>query len=221
MKRFSLDFFAHDTLYLARNILGARLVRLYHGERLSGTIVETEAYIGSNDTACHASRGLTPRNAAMFGKAGYAYIYFVYGMHYMLNIVTEDAGVGAAVLLRALQPEEGIATMHTLRHAPPKQRSLRQLTSGPAKLTRALAIDKSFNQHNLIHGDILWLEMGKPIPDEQVQWGPRIGIDSAAEQDRLAPWRFWVADNPYISVGVSGRKPRNRGSIEDQTSYEP
>jgi DNA-3-methyladenine glycosylase len=200
MNRFSPDVFAYDTLRIARDILGARLVRLYNGERLRGIIVEAEAYIGGSDTACHASRGQTPRNAAMFGEAGRAYVYFVYGMHYMLNIVTEGEGFGAAVLLRALQPEEGTETMQMLRQAPPKQRTLRQLTNGPAKLTRALGIDKRFNQCDLIHGEELWLEPGERIPDERVHRGPRIGINSAAEQDRLAPWRFWMADNPYASL---------------------
>src|SRR5512143_659622 len=115
MARFAREFFAGDTLAVARGLLGARLVRLLDGQRLSGIVVECEAYIGQDDTACHASRGRTRRNAVMFGPPGHAYIYFTYGMHWMLNVVTEVEGFPAAVLLRAIQPVEGIETMRALR----------------------------------------------------------------------------------------------------------
>jgi len=199
MTRFSREFFARDTLTVARELLGARLVRLLDGRRLSGVIVECEAYIGQNDTACHASRGRTPRTEVMFGPPGHAYVYFTYGMHWMLNVVTEAEGFPAAVLLRALQPVEGIETIRALRQSRGRPRSDRELTSGPARLTQALAIDQSFNGADLVTGDSLWLEPGDPVPDVLVARGPRIGIRYAAQADQQAPWRFWVRNNPYVS----------------------
>ena len=195
MSRFPREFFARDTLAIARDLLGARLVRSLDGQRLSGLIVEVEAYIGQDDTACHASRGRTARNAVMFGPPGLAYVYFTYGMHWMLNVVTGEEGFPAAVLLRAIQPVEGLETMRG-RRGP---RADRELTSGPARLAQALAVDKALNGTDLMAGDRLWLEPGDPSPAQAVQRGPRIGIHSAAEKDRLAPWRFWLRDNPYVS----------------------
>jgi DNA-3-methyladenine glycosylase len=199
MNRLSREFFSGDTLAVARALLGTRLVRNFDGQRLSGVIVECEAYIGQTDTACHASRGLTPRNTVMFGPPGFAYVYFTYGMHWMLNVVTEQEGFPAAVLLRAIQPLEGIGVMRTLRQANGRPRADLDLTSGPARLTQALAIGKAHNGADLIAGAELWLEPGDFISDDQVECGPRIGVDYAAEQDRLAPWRFWVRDNSYVS----------------------
>jgi len=197
--RFSRDFFARDTLEVARDLLGTRLVRLWNGRRLSGIIVECEAYIGHDDTASHASRGRTRRNAVMFGPPGYAYVYFTYGMHWMLNVVTEEEGFPAAVLIRALEPVEGIEAMRELRQADRRHLKDRDLTSGPARLTQALAIDGTFNGADLITGDLLWLEPGNPVPDHWVARGPRIGVHYAAEKDRTAPWRLWIRGNPYVS----------------------
>jgi DNA-3-methyladenine glycosylase len=199
MARFVREFLAHDTLAVARGLLGARLVRMLDGQRLSGVIVECEAYIGQDDTACHASRGRTRRNEVMFGPPGHAYVYFTYGMHWMLNVVTEAEGFPAAVLLRAIQPVEGIETMRALRHAQGSPRAERELTGGPARLTQALAIDKTLNGADLVAGDSLWLEPDVSVPEGSVGRGPRIGVQSAAEKDRLAPWRFWVRDNRYVS----------------------
>ena len=199
MSRLVREFFTRDTLIVARDLLGTRLVRVLDGERLSGTIVECEAYIGQDDTACHASRGCTSRNEVMFGPPGYAYVYFTYGMHWMLNVVTEEDGFPAAVLLRAIQPVEGIRTMRTLRQAKGRPRSDRELTSGPARLTQALAIDKTFNGVDLTSDGELWLEPGVFFSKDGVKHGPRIGVNYAAEKDRLAPWRFWVRDNLYVS----------------------
>jgi DNA-3-methyladenine glycosylase len=199
VSRLPREFFARDTLTAARELLGARLVRILDGQRLSGTIVECEAYIGQGDTACHASRGRTARTEVMFGSPGLAYVYFTYGMHWMLNVVTEAKGFPAAVLLRAIQPLEGVETMRALRGAKGRPRGNRQLTSGPARLTQALAIDKSFNRADMTTGGQLWLEAGDSVPDSKVERGPRIGVNYAAEKDRSAPWRFWVRDNPYVS----------------------
>ena len=199
MARFAREFFARDTLTVARDLLGARLVRLLDGQRLGGIVVECEAYIGQDDTACHASRGRTRRNEVMFGPPGHAYIYFTYGLHWMLNVVTEKEGFPAAVLLRAIQPVEGIETMRALRKAQGSPRAERELTGGPARLTQALAIDKTLNGVDLVVGECLWLERDAWVPDGSVERGPRIGVQYAAEKDRLAPWRFWVRDNPYVS----------------------
>lgn len=199
MARFSREFFARDTLIVARELLGVRLVRMLDGQRISGIIVEGEAYIGQDDSACHASRGRTQRNEVMFGPPGRAYVYFTYGMHWMLNVVTEIEGFPAAVLLRAIQPVEGIETMRALRRSKGRLRKDRELTSGPARLTQALAIEKTLNGADLVDGAELWLEPGNAFPDDVVERGPRIGIQSAAEKDRLVPWRFWVRDNPYVS----------------------
>jgi DNA-3-methyladenine glycosylase len=199
MARFWREFFARDTLAVARDLLGTRLVRMLDGQRLSGVIVECEAYIGEDDTACHASKGRTARNEVMFGPPGYAYVYFTYGMHWMLNVVTETEGFPAAVLVRAIEPVEGIETMRVLRQAKGNPRRERDLTSGPARLTQALAIDRALNGADLVAGDQLWLEPGDAFPNDGVEHGPRIGIRYAAEKDQRVPWRFWVRDNPYVS----------------------
>jgi DNA-3-methyladenine glycosylase len=199
MSRLPRGFFARDTLVVARALLGTKLVRELDGKRLTGVIVECEAYIGQGDTACHASRGRTPRNEVMFGPPGFAYVYFTYGMHWMLNVVTEAEGFPAAVLLRALQPMEGIEKMRALRQAKGRARTDQELTSGPARLTQALGVDRTFSGADLVTGGQLWLEPGDSILDDGVECGPRIGVKYAAEKDRLAPWRFWVRDCPYVS----------------------
>ncbi|MEA3340646.1 MAG: DNA-3-methyladenine glycosylase [Chloroflexota bacterium] len=191
------DFFARDTLAVARELLGQRLVRLLDGgdKRLSGRIVEVEVYVGENDEACHASRGRTERNAPMFGPPGHAYVYFVYGMHHCFNVVTEREGFPAAVLIRALEPLEGIELMRKLRGGRPDL----PLTSGPARLCQALDIDRRLDGADLCTpGALLFLERAAAIPDENVVAGPRIGVrgDEAA---LTAPWRFYVQDNRYVS----------------------
>ena len=190
-------FFTRPTLTLARELLGRRLVRLVDGQRLSGIIVETEAYIGETDTACHASKGRTPRTAVMFGPPGYAYVYLIYGMYHMLNIVTEAEGFPAAVLIRAIEPVEGLEQMQARRG---RQRGA-NLTNGPGKLCKALAIDRGLNGSPLALEAGLWLEEGTPVSQANVATGPRVGIDYAAPEDRAAPWRFWVHGNRFVSTG--------------------
>ncbi len=189
------DFFARSTLEVARDLLGRRLVRLFEGERLSGLIVETEAYVGEADTACHASRGCTPRTQVMYGPPGHFYVYLIYGMYHMLNLVTAAPGQPEAVLVRALWPEEGLKRMLALRGG---SVSRRRLTDGPGKLCQALAIDRNFNGLS-VEGEELWLEEGQPVPDVAVRTGPRVGIDYASEEDRRRPWRFFV-DRAVISI---------------------
>jgi len=196
MPRLDRTFFARDTLSVARELLGQRLVRAWSGQRISGRIVETEAYIGQDDAACHASHGRTARNAVMFGPAGHAYVYFVYGMHYCFNIVTEVEGFAAAVLVRALQPIEGLEAMRSRRRG----RSDDELTNGPARLCSALVIDRALNDADLVTGDELWVEEDDPVPDAWVSTGVRIGVRGVTRA-RTVPWRFWVRDDPYVSRG--------------------
>ena len=178
-------FYAGDTLPVARALLGKKLVRRLQGKELSGIIVETEAYCGEADSACHAHRGKTPRNAVMFGEPGHAYVYFTYGMHYMPNLVTEAKGRPCAVLIRAVVPLAGIEEMEARR-----RRKGAELTNGPAKLCQAFSIDKALNGWDLTCGKELWVEDYKKIPAESIIATPRIGIDYAKDEHRDALWRF-------------------------------
>jgi len=194
-------FYARETLTVARQLLGQRLVRVLEGERLSGRIVETEAYIGEADLACHAARGLTPRTAVMFGPPGRAYVYFIYGMHHCLNVVTEQAGFAAAVLIRALQPLEGLAAMRSHRFDRSDGQRLR-LTDGPGKLCQALQITRELNGVDLATSDELFIEAGSTIPDEDVLTTPRVNV-RGDERALTAPWRFCLA-NQTIHEGHEG-----------------
>jgi len=185
MNRLKREFFARDTLAVARELLGQRLVRIIEGQRVSGRIVEVEAYIGEEDAACHASAGRTKRTEVMYGPPGYAYVYFIYGMHHCLNVVTEREGFPAAVLIRAIEPEEGLEIMRANRPGRPDT----ELTNGPAKLCQALRIDRQMNRVDLCTSDELFLEAGGPVPQERVMTTPRVGVrgDEAASK---ALWRF-------------------------------
>lgn len=180
-------FYDRGTLKVARALLGKKLVRRVGGVELGGMIVETEAYCGKTDSACHARRGKTPRNAVMFGQPGHSYVYFTYGMHYMLNLVTEEEGNPCAVLIRALRPLTGIAEMEIRR-----KKHGTELTSGPAKLCQAFGIDKSLNGWDLTCGKELWVENYRSIPDKLVLATPRIGIDYAKKEHRQALWRYLI-----------------------------
>ncbi len=178
-------FYRRDTLQVARTLLGKKLVRQINGLELAGMIVETEAYCGETDGACHAHRGKTARNAVMFGEPGHAYVYFTYGMHYMLNLVTEAKDNPCAVLIRSILPLTGIEAMEVRR-----KRKGAELTNGPAKLCQALSIDKSLNGWDLTRGKELWVADYKKIPAKSIITTPRIGIDYASKEHREAPWRF-------------------------------
>lgn len=186
------DFYARPTLQVARELLGKLLVRSVEGRRVSGIVVETEAYVGRSDTACHAHRGKTPRNAVMFGPPGVAYVYFVYGMHHCLNAVTEPEGEPCAVLIRAIVPREGLDFVRENRRGRPDS----EFANGPAKLCRALAIDAALNGADLVNGGALWFEECLCLPEGSVIASPRIGINYADEKDRLAPWRFMAVGLP-------------------------
>jgi DNA-3-methyladenine glycosylase len=186
-KRLERDFFARDTIEVARDLLGTRLVRLDDGQRLAGMIIETEVYRGEEDLACHARSGLTPRTEVMYGPPGHAYVYLNYGIHWLLNFVTESEGKPAAVLIRGLEPTEGFEVIARRRDGRPRS----EWTNGPAKLTQALDIDKRFNKADLCAPDAqLFVEAGERIPDKDVITGPRVGIDSVPEPWRSIPWRF-------------------------------
>jgi DNA-3-methyladenine glycosylase len=181
------DFYAQNTLVVARKLLGKKLVREIDGTVLSGMIVETEAYCGEADSACHAHRGRTPRNAIMYGNPGHAYVYFTYGMHYLINVVTGVEGQPNAVLLRAVLPLTGRDEMQARR-----KRSGSELTNGPAKLCQAFGIDKSLNGWDLTRGEELWVEDYKNIQAKSIIATPRIGIDYAEKEHKEALWRFLV-----------------------------
>ena len=204
--RLSREFFAQDTLIVARLLLGKRLVRRLDGQQLAsrwligrwliGRIVEAEAYIGRDDKGCHAAVGRTKRNEAMFGPPGHAYVYFTYGAHWMFNVVTEAKSFPAAVLIRALEPLEGMPIMERNRRG----RTGFELCSGPAKLTQALGITGVLNSLDLCaRGAELWLEDAPPIPDDDVATGPRIGLNNTPEPWLSMPWRFYIAGSPFVS----------------------
>ncbi len=193
-ERLTRPFFARSTLVVARELLGRRLVRMEsRGGRLSGLIVEAEAYVGSEDLGCHAKVGHTARNASMWGPPGHAYVYFTYGMHWMLNVVTEKEGFPAAVLVRGLLPLEGLETMQ-------RRRSGKPLTDGPAKLCQALGIDRSLDGHDLCAPDAsLFIERGQKIRERFVTITPRVGLNTVPEPWKSVPWRFLV-DRQHLDV---------------------
>jgi len=184
------SFYERDTVNVAPDLIGKHLIRVTaYGEMVS-RIVEVEAYRGRDDPASHAFRGLTPRNAPMFGDPGHAYIYFTYGNHYCLNITTQKAGAPGAVLLRAVEPIDGIRLM---KHFRPNV-SDTQLTSGPGKLTKALAIDKALNEQDMTKaGPLFVTDPGQR--ESEIYRSTRIGISDG--QDKR--WRFYIKGNPYVS----------------------
>lgn len=186
----SAAFYERDVLQVAPDLLGRRLVRVLDGVRLAGYIMETEAYNGVDDLACHAHSGQTKRNAVMFGPPGRAYVYFTYGLHWMLNCVTHPEGDPAAVLVRAIFPSEGLEVMAARRAG----RSQKQWADGPAKLCQALGITGACNGADLtVPGSDLLIEPGWPVPPEYIRRAPRVGIDYAGEPWVSLPWRFIAA----------------------------
>jgi DNA-3-methyladenine glycosylase len=186
----SREFYAGGTVRVAKNLLGKHLVRAKGKTRMVGMIVEVEAYKGSDDPASHAFRGPTPRNAPMFGEPGHAYVYFTYGNHHCLNVTTQARGTPGAVLIRAIEPLEGISLMRRLRPNVPDS----ALTNGPGKLTKALGIDKSLNEIDMTEPGVLFVEDAKNEQIEIVR-STRIGIRVGKEH----LWRFCVSGNPYVS----------------------
>lgn len=185
-----VNFYNRPTLTVARELLGCRLVRIIDGERLSGIITETEAYIGESDLGCHAKAGETKRTQVMYGPPGRAYVYFTYGMHWLLNAVTEAEGFPAAVLICALEVETGLSRVRSRRGNVPA----RNLTDGPAKLTLAFGVDFQHNGIDLTSTDSgLWIEPGIVNSDASVTVGPRVGLYSVPEPWKSMAWRFRVS----------------------------
>lgn len=212
-RRAPRSFFAADAATLARRLIGQRLVRISStGERLAGTIIETEAYLGAPDRASHAYNGRrTPRNEAMYAQAGAAYVYFTYGMHYCMNVVCAREGVAQAVLLRALEPAEGLDAMR--RNRGDASMPDAALCSGPARLCRALAIDRRENALDLVESDSLFIELARPRahPVRALVVCPRVGIASAGDWT-MKPLRWYLRGNPHVSVRdrrAEGPDPRS------------
>lgn len=196
MPRLPRHFFARDTVTVARELLGQRLVRVLNGQRLAGLITETEAYVGEEDLACHARAGRTPRTQIMYGPPGHAYIYLNYGLHWMLNVVTERNGFPAAVLIRGIRPTHGIEQMQHRRGGQPDK----VLANGPGKLAQALGLNRSFNGADLCarHAQ-LFIEAASPVV--HILSGPRIGIENVLEPWKSMAWNF------KIMTSDNGRKP--------------
>jgi DNA-3-methyladenine glycosylase len=194
------DFYNRPTLRVARELLGQFLAVRRGRGLLIGRIVETEAYIGTDDPACHAFRGMTPRNRVMFGPPGMAYVYFTYGNHFMLNFVTERDGFPAAVLIRAAEPVAGVRQMRTRRGVDDPDK----LCRGPGNLTAAFGIDRSFNGAPLTGPHIMvGRNAEKRLP---VETGGRVGINDGSEK----PWRFFLRDHPCVSAYRKGTKAARR-----------
>ncbi|MFN3135008.1 MAG: DNA-3-methyladenine glycosylase [Candidatus Kryptonium sp.] len=197
LNKFSLDhkkldqkFYLQPTLKVARELLGKIIVRKFNGKILAGRIVETEAYIGENDPACHAYGGMTTRNKIMYLPGGHAYVYFTYGMHYCFNVVTEREGFPAAVLIRAVEPVEGIELMKKFR----KMDDIYNLTNGPAKFCQAFKIDKSLNGVSLLGDEIFIVNPGVET-QFKIGRSQRVGISMGTDKK----WRFFIRGNPFVS----------------------
>lgn len=189
-RRPTRDFYAQDTLVVAQALIGMHLLHRVDNQLRIGRIVETEAYQGPEDLAAHSARGLTPRNTAMFGEPGHAYVYLIYGMWHCMNVVTRPAGVPHAVLIRGIEPVAGIDNK----------------THGPGLLCRAMHIDRSQNGLDL-RGDRLWIESQTNSRPSNIISAPRIGVDYAAEWAAL-PWRFYDAESAYVSTLSNAQRRR-------------
>jgi DNA-3-methyladenine glycosylase len=197
-RKLAQSFFLQDTVSVARALLGCVLWRrLDHGELLAARIVETEAYLGANDMASHARRGLrSARNESMYLAGGHAYVYFTYGMHWCLNVVTQEADLAEAVLLRAAEPLRGIEVMRERR---PKAKKDWELMNGPGKICMAMAIDRHLDGESL-RGDRLWLTgRDRAISDDEIAISPRVGIDNSGDAAAW-PLRFFLRGHRHVSA---------------------
>ena len=193
LKKLNRRFYERPAIELAPDLLGKILVHRRRGRKLRARIVETEAYVGPHDLACHASKGHTPRTSVMFGPPGYAYVYMIYGFYFCLNVVTEPLGYPAAVLIRAVEPLENVDLMRQLRNNPERETNI---ASGPGKLCMAMSIDKGLNGADLL-GTTIWIEDRKLDPGP-MRTSPRVGVDYAGEY-KDKPWRFFVDGSPHVS----------------------
>jgi DNA-3-methyladenine glycosylase len=196
--RLPIDFYlTEDTTSAAKQILGKLLVVPdKNGERASAMIVEVEAYCGITDRAAHSYGGRrTARNEVTYGPGGHVYVFFIYGMYFQLNFVLGPIDHPHVLLIRAVEPVEGIEMMRSRRGKPMKDTNL---TSGPGKLCIAFGIDRAFNGEDLVEGERIWIENHREFTNDEIAIGKRIGIDYAGEDADL-PWRFWVKGNQYVS----------------------
>lgn len=196
------SFYERAAVEVAPALLGRTLVRGFpDGTRLAGRIVETEAY-EPGDPASHGFRGPTERNAVMFGPGGHLYVYFAYGNHWMMNVVTRRQGEGSAVLVRAIEPLEGLEVMRRSRG---RERVL-DLCSGPGKLARALCVDRTHDGADLVRGAAIWIEVGVPPAPDDVATSVRVGIRVGLEHR----WRSFIRDDTFVSRGRVGPPPPRR-----------
>ena len=198
------DFYARPTLEVAADLIGKVLVHETARGITSGIIVETEAYIGESDPACHAAPGPTLRNAPLYGPPGFAYVYLNYGIHYLVNAVTEPEGSPAAVLIRALEPLEGQAAMRRRRRAAAVPAM--SLCRGPGNLSRALGISLKQNRADLTHSALRIEDRG--LIKREVAWGPRVGISVGVEH----AWRCYAAGSEAVSLFKEGTRASRRGA---------
>jgi DNA-3-methyladenine glycosylase len=197
-KKLKRKFFLQPTLNLAKEFLGKFLIHEINGQKVGGMIVETEAYIGYEDKASHAFGGkITPRNKAEYMQGGHIYIYLVYGMYWQLNISTFLEGKPECILIRGIEPTDGLNLMKKHR----KNDSIKNLTNGPGKLCQALKFDKSLYGYDLCQKNaiVYFEDRGNKINRKNISYGPRIGIDYAGEYWSKIPWRFWIKNNPNVS----------------------
>lgn len=190
-------FYSRPSTTVGEDLLGRLLVRRSPEGRLVGRIVECEAY-QEGDPASHSFRGRTPRNDVMFGQPGHLYVYFSYGMHFCCNVVTGREGEGSAVLLRAVEPLEGLEWMQQRRGVD----DIRLLCAGPGRLTQAFGIDRGFNGMDLANGGGLFLSGGSPLPDERIAVSSRIGVTLGADPQ----WRYFEEGSPFVSRHSGGRR---------------
>ncbi len=203
MKKLKRSFYSRNTLQVAEELLGKYLVRKLQDKLLIGKIVEVEAYMGEDDKAAHSYGGRrTERNEVMYGEAGHIYVYFIYGMHYCFNVITERVNVPRGVLVRALEPIEGLELMALNRYKKSLEeltnREVKNLTNGPAKLCAAFNITRDHNGMDICKDEIYIAEEEKNKENFEVVRTTRINIDYA-EEARFYPWRFYIKDNPYVS----------------------
>jgi DNA-3-methyladenine glycosylase len=213
-RRLPRSFYLQPTLEIAPKLLGMYFVRKTPGGLLAGRIVEVEAYLGELDPASHAYRGQTPRNEVMFRDGGHLYVYFTYGMHFCANVVTENAGVGRAILLRAVEPVEGIHSLARRRGLP--RTDVAHICNGPAKLCQAFAIARKQNGTDLC-GERIWIEQREPpLEGRLIGTSSRVGISTGKEQK----WRFFVKRNAFVSKGqpvLMTTPPRRHRGAEKKT----
>lgn len=189
-------FFERDTHAVAKDLLGKLLVRTINTKHIIGRITEVESYVGENDKACHAAKGKTKRNEVMFGHAGHAYVYLIYGMYNCFNVVTEEIDFPAAVLIRSLEPVSGLALMQKHRGG---IKDKKKFTTGPGRLCQALAIDRTVNGNDLINPDELFVaDDGFQVATSAIATSPRVGVAYAGDHANL-PWRYYLKDSDFIS----------------------